>query len=169
VADERKRLQGTGDAGGRKRLPRPDDERSDGPAGLAKFLGVNLVTPRGVVTHEDSDAITAPGELGEFELLPGHVAKLTALRPGVLTVGEKHRVRYACSAGYLRIDSSSKVEILVEEAVLGSEVDVEAARADLKVAEADLTAWSDRPVDENYRNLVHRVQWAQARIDAAGH
>jgi len=46
-------------------------------------LGVNLVTPRGVVAHTDADSVQAPGELGEFELLPGHVPMLAALRPGV--------------------------------------------------------------------------------------
>jgi ATP synthase F1 epsilon subunit len=153
MATEHKRL--TGDA-------------APGRDGLPKFLAVNLVTPRGVVAHQDTDALTAPGELGEFELLPGHVAKLTALRPGVLTVGEKNRIRYAVSAGYLRVDPGSEVEVLVEEAVLGAEVDVEAARADLKAAEAELVKWGDRPSDGDYTNLVHRVQWARARLDAAG-
>ena len=36
----------------------------------------------------------APGEMGEFELLPGHVPMLTALKPGVLTIGDKHGTRY---------------------------------------------------------------------------
>jgi ATP synthase F1 epsilon subunit len=151
----------------------PETKRlSDGAAapardGLPKFLAVNLVTPRGVVTHQDTDALTVPGELGEFELLPGHVATLSALKPGVLTVGEKNRIRYAVGAGYLRVDPTSAVEVLVEEAVLGAEVDVEAARAELKVAEAELAKWGDRPADGEYTNLVNRVQWARARIDAS--
>ena len=65
--------------------------------GLPTILGVNLVTPRGVVAHTDADSVQAPGELGEFELLPGHIPMLTALRPGVLTIGTKTRTRYAIS------------------------------------------------------------------------
>lgn len=144
-----------------------DGTRRGAGGPLPTFLVVNLVTPRGVVAHEDTDALTAPGEEGEFELLPGHVAKLTSLKPGVLTIGEKTRVRYAVSAGYLRIDPASAVEILVEEAVLGSEVDAEAARTELKAAEAELAKWGDRAMDGDYTNLVHRAQWAQARLDAA--
>ena len=136
--------------------------------GLPTFLGVNLVTPRGVVAHEETDAITAPGELGELELLPGHAPVLTGIKPGVLTIGAKTKVRYAVSAGYLRVDPSSAVEILVEAAMLGSEVDAEAARADLKTAEAEVAKWGDKPADGDYINLVHRVQWARARLDAAG-
>jgi F-type H+-transporting ATPase subunit epsilon len=156
----RKRL--TDGAGGQVRPGRLGEQ-------LARFIGVNLVTPRGVVAHEDTDAITAPGELGEFEMLPGHVPALTALRPGVLTIGEKKKTKYAVSAGYLRIDAASAVEILVEQAVLGSEVDVEAARTDLKAAEAELAKWgADKPADGDYINLVHNVQWAKARLEAAG-
>jgi F-type H+-transporting ATPase subunit epsilon len=132
---------------------------------LSTFLGVNLVTPRGVVAHAETDAITAPGELGEFELLPGHVPMLTALRPGVLTIGEKSRARYAVSTGYLRIDPHGAVEILVEKALPAGNVDVEAARKDLRTAETELASWGDKPTDGDWQNLMHRVQWAQACID----
>ena len=81
-------------------------------SGLSTILGVNLVTPRGVVAHTDADSVQAPGELGEFELLPGHVPILTALKPGVLTIGTKTRARYAVSSGYLRVDPAGSVEIL---------------------------------------------------------
>ncbi len=71
------------------------------------------------------------------------------------------------SSGYLRVDPAGNVEVLVEQAVASHEVDVEKARADLKVAESDLAAWGDKPTDGDWVNLLHRVQWAQARIDAA--
>ena len=50
-------------------------------AGLGTILGVNLVTPQGRRRCTPTPtACTAPGELGEFELLPGHVPMLTALQ-----------------------------------------------------------------------------------------
>jgi F-type H+-transporting ATPase subunit epsilon len=136
---------------------------------LPTLLDVNLVTPRGVIAHQDTDALTAPGEEGEFELLPGHVAKLTALRPGVLVIGEKTKTKYAVSSGYLRVDPSSAVEVLVDEAVLATDVDVEAARTDLKAAEAEIAKWADKAAnDGEYVTTLHRLQWARARLDAAG-
>ena len=134
---------------------------------LSTFLGVNLVTPKGVVAHTDTDSVQAPGELGEFELLPGHVPLLTALKPGVLTIGTKQRARYAVGSGYLRVDPKGAVEILVEQALPAKDVDVAAAQNDLKAAEADLAKWGDRPQDGDYVNLVARVGWARARLDAA--
>jgi F-type H+-transporting ATPase subunit epsilon len=136
---------------------------------LSTFLGVNLVTPKGVVAHTDTDSVQAPGELGEFELLPGHVPLLTALRPGVLSIGAKNRARYAVSSGYLRVDPAGAVEILVEQAQLASEIDADAAKAELKAAEAELAKWGDKPLDGDHTNLVQRVGWAKARIDAVSH
>jgi F-type H+-transporting ATPase subunit epsilon len=136
---------------------------------LSSFLAVNLVTPRGVVAHTDSDSLQAPGELGEFELLPGHVPMLTALRPGVLTIGTKTRARYAVATGYLRVDPAGAVEILVEQAKAVDEINVDAARNDLKAAEADLAKWGDKPHDGDYDNIVARVGWARAQVDAAAH
>jgi F-type H+-transporting ATPase subunit epsilon len=124
---------------------------------MADTLDVNLVTPRGVVAHQAADGLTAPGELGEFELLPGHVPLLAALRPGVLTIGDKSRARYAVSAGYLRCDPAGAVEVLVEQAVAAADVDAEAARADLRAAEADVAKWGDRPTDGEWQILLDRV------------
>ncbi|MDB4957322.1 MAG: synthase epsilon subunit [Myxococcales bacterium] len=135
----------------------------------ATFLGVNLVTPKGVVAHTETDSVAAPGEQGEFELLPGHVAMLTALRPGVLTIGTKARARYAVSSGYLRVDPAGAVEILVEQAVPAKDIDQTAAQNELKSAEAELGKWGDKPQDGDYKSLVQRVGWARARVDAVAH
>lgn len=135
-------------------------------SGLSTILGINLVTPRGVVAHTDADSVQAPGELGEFELLPGHVPMLTALKPGVLTIGTRTRARYAVSSGYLRVDPSGAVEILVEQAIPTGEIDAEEAKKDLVAAEAELARWGDRPLDGDYLNVQQRAGWARARLDA---
>ncbi|MFT3696274.1 MAG: ATP synthase F1 subunit epsilon [Kofleriaceae bacterium] len=133
------------------------------------FLAVNLVTPRGVIAHTESDSLQAPGDLGEFELLPGHVPMLTALKAGVLTIGTKTRAKYAVSTGYLRIDPQGAVEILVERAKPASEIDAGAAQSELKAAEADLAKWGDKPHDGEYDVLKQRADWAQAQVSALAH
>lgn len=138
-------------------------------SGLPTILGINLVTPRGVVAHTDADSVQAPGELGEFELLPGHVPMLAALRPGVLTIGTKARQRYAVASGYLRVDPSGAVEILVEQALPTVDIDPDAAKKDLAAAEAELARWGDRPLDGDYVNVQQRAGWARARLDAVAH
>jgi F-type H+-transporting ATPase subunit epsilon len=138
-------------------------------ATLPTFLAVNLVTPRGVIAHTDTDSLQAPGDLGEFELLPGHVPMLTALKAGVLTIGTKACARYAVSTGYLRIDPHGSVEILVERAKPASEIDTAAAQSELKAAEAELAKWGDKEHDGDYENLAARAGWAHAQLDAVAH
>lgn len=133
------------------------------------ILGVNLVTPRGVVAHTDADSVQAPGELGEFELLPGHVPLLTSLKPGVLTIGTKSRSRYAVSSGYLRVDPAGAVEILVEQAVSAKDINADEAKKELASAESELAKWGDKTQDGDYQNLVQRAGWARARLEAVGH
>src|SRR5262245_10288512 len=137
--------------------------------GLPTILGINLVTPRGVVAHTNADSVQAPGELGEFELLPGHVPMLTALKPGVLTIGTKAKARYAVSSGYLRVDPSGEVEILIEQAQASKDIDAEAAKKDLAAAEAEIAKWGDKPADGDFQNLKQRAGWAKARLDTLAH
>jgi len=131
------------------------------------LLAVNLVTPKGVVAHTDANSVQAPGELGEFELLPGHVPMLTALKSGVLTIGGK--ARYAVGPGYLRVDPTGAVEILVEQALPNDGIDLENVRNELKSVEGELGKWGDRSQDGDYQSLVARAGWARAQIDAASH
>ena len=112
----------------------------------------------------------APGELGEFELLPGHVPMLTALKPGVLTIGTKARARYAVSSGYLRVDPAGAVEILVEQAVPAKDIDAEAAKKDL----ADGRGRAREVGRQGRRTATTRTSCSapagrSARLDAVAH
>lgn len=137
-------------------------------SGLSTILSINVVTPKGVIAHTEADSVQAPGELGEFEMMPGHIPMLTALRPGVLTIGTKARARYAVSSGYLRVDPTGAVEILVEQALPAKEIDAATAKKDLATAEAELAKWGDKPMDGDYVNLQQRIGWAHARLDTVG-
>ena len=135
---------------------------------LNTILVVNVVTPKGVIAHTEADSVQAPGELGEFEMLPGHIPMLTALKPGVLTIGTKARARYAVSSGYLRVDPAGAVEILVEQALAAKDIDGDAAKKELATAEAELAKWGDKPLDGDYTSLQQRIGWAHARLDTLG-
>lgn len=131
------------------------------------ILRVNVVTPVGPITEAETDAVTAPGELGEFELLPGHIPFLTSLHPGVMTLGERRRNEvYAISRGYLKVGATGDVEVLVERGVAAADVDVEAATAARDEAAKELEAWKNKPQDAEWKNLKNRHDWAQAQLDA---
>ncbi|MCG8425188.1 MAG: ATP synthase F1 subunit epsilon [Proteobacteria bacterium] len=134
---------------------------------LSTSLNVNVVTPRGQITEIETNAVTAPGELGEFEILPGHIPFLTSLHPGVMIIGEGEEASvYAVSRGYLRVDRSGAVEVLVERVVAGQDVDVKTATEERDEARAALDEWKLKPQDAEWKNLKDRFEWAQARLDA---
>lgn len=136
-------------------------KKSSGP------LRVNVVTPTGVITEADTDALTAPGELGEFEVLPGHIPFLTSLHPGVMTLGEKRAIAvYAVSRGYVKVGAAGDIDVLVERAVPGADVDVESATTTRDKAAKELDAWKNKPQNAEWQNIKDRHDWAQAQLDA---
>jgi F-type H+-transporting ATPase subunit epsilon len=129
-------------------------------------LKVSVVTPRGpVTTEEDTDAVTAPGELGEFEVLPGHVPFLTQLHAGVLVLGERERRIFAVSSGFLEVEADGTVLILVEQALAAGAVDLEQAKAQLSELAPKLKDWKGA-IDAEFKNLKARHDWALAQVDA---
>ena len=128
-------------------------------------LAVSVVTPRGPVAAEDTDAVTAPGELGELEVLPGHVPFLTELHPGVLVLGERERHVFAVSTGFLEVEPDGTVLVLVEQAVPASDVDLDQARAQVAELGPKLKDWKGA-TDAEWKNLKARHDWAQAQVDA---
>src|SRR5439155_1173581 len=88
----------------------------------------SLTTPRGALVEADVDEVTAPGALGEFGVLPGHVPLMSALRPGVLVYRAKDASGprsgvIAVGAGFLQVaapnqsdTANDRVLVLVDQA-----------------------------------------------------
>lgn len=51
---------------------------------MADRIHLKVVTPTELVVDEQVDEVVAPGEVGEFGILPGHVPFLTTLHSGEL-------------------------------------------------------------------------------------
>ena len=140
-------------------------------------LSVN--TPRGSLVDTEVDEVTAPGELGEFGVLPVHVPLMSALKPGVLWYKAKdHTGVLALGQGFLQVAplpqagdphgnvGRDRVLVLVDQALTARDVDTARAEKDLAAADKDLAAWHGE-LDGAHKNLIERRGWAQARLDAA--
>jgi|SRR5450432_978375 len=136
----------------------------------------SLTTPRGALVDADVQELTAPGEIGEMGILPGHVPLMSALKPGVLTYRTPdHAGVIAVGQGFLQVaplpasgdaHAVDRVLVLVDQATPASDVDRPGAERDLAAADRELAAWKGE-LDGAYVALVIRRQWAQARVDAA--
>ena len=138
-------------------------------------MRLSLTTPRGALVDAEVDEVTAPGALGEFGVLPGHVPFLSALKPGVFVYrvkGDSHLV--AVGEGVLEVVRTNlesgatheKVIVLVSEALLAGEIDRDAAAKEVTAADHELGHWKG-DLGGDYKALQSRRAWAQARVDAA--
>jgi F-type H+-transporting ATPase subunit epsilon len=137
-------------------------------------MKLSVTTPRGALVDTDVEEVTAPGALGEFGVLPGHVPLMSALKPGVLVYrGKQHSGTIAVGAGFLQVaplvqadTEHDRVLVLVDQALASTGIDKAEAQKDLVAADKELAAWKTE-LDGAYRALVVRREWAQARLDAA--
>ena len=123
-------------------------------------MQVEVVTPKGTAVSTDADELVAPGQNGEFGVLPGHSPFISALRPGVLRYtkgGQEHR--FAIGTGLVEVTGHDRVVVMTDRSSKAEEIDVAEARRDLE--EADQLAKSNDATADNKR------AWAQARIDAS--
>ncbi len=110
------------------------------------------------------------GTEGEVGILPSHAPFLTALRPGVLRANVRDgsgttRFEFAAGEGFLQA-LPDKITILTDAALDRDDVDVEAARAELregtdeqKAAGGDLAAW---------HRAQSKIDFANAKLKVAG-
>ena len=140
-------------------------------------MHLSITTPRGAVVETEVEEVTAPGLVGEFGVLAGHVPLMAALKPGVLVYRAGERATtLAVAEGFLQVTpvaapggggkTVDRVLVLVGDAVGAGSVDVPAAQKRLAETEAELTAWK-REQDGTYQGLLARRDWALAQINAA--
>ena len=90
-------------------------------------LHLEVVTPAKITVSQDVDMVVAPGSLGEFGVLTGHVPFLSGIVPGELRYTVDNKTEYlAVSSGFAEV-SDDNVSILVDAAEKASEIDVDRA------------------------------------------
>ena len=91
-------------------------------------LHLEIVTPTKITVSRDVDMVVAPGSLGEFGILEGHVPFLSGIVPGELRYTVDGKMEYlAVTSGFAEV-SDDNVSILVDAAEAASDVDLERAK-----------------------------------------
>jgi F-type H+-transporting ATPase subunit epsilon len=130
-----------------------------------------VTTPRGYLVQVEAEEIVAPGVLGEFGILPGHIPFMSVLKPGVLSYRGKDGTRFlAVGDGILqiaRVADGDKVEVLVNRGENGKDVDRETAQRELAAADAEIAKTKAESAAE-LKPMQDRRAWAAAQVEAAG-
>ena len=133
-------------------------------------MQLTVTTPRGSLVQIEVDEIAAPGALGEFGVLPGHVPFMTALKPGVLFYRTKDGPRFlAVGDGVLQVahsGDSDKISVLVDRGEPARDIDRDTAAQELAAADAELAKTKAETAAE-VKLLLGKRAWAAARVDAA--
>jgi F-type H+-transporting ATPase subunit epsilon len=134
-------------------------------------MHLTVTTPRGYLVQIEAEELVAPGILGEFGVLPGHIPFMSVLKPGVLSYRSKEGVKYlAVGDGILQVartNDGDKIDVLVNRGEHGKDVDREAAAKELAAADAEL-AKSKAESAAELKPMQDRRAWAAAQVDASG-
>jgi len=133
-------------------------------------MHLTVTTPRGYLVQLDVEEIAAPGVLGEFGVLPGHIPFMSVLKPGVLSYRVKEGVKYlAVGDGILQVarkGEGDKIEVLVNRGEHGEDVDREAAQKELAAADTEIGRSKAETMAE-LAPMQDRRAWAAAQVEAA--
>lgn len=129
-----------------------------------KKLNLKIITPERILFDEQVDAVYSRAVDGEFAILPGHVAFMTALDIGVTKFIRNDNSEFVSTIGGIFQVVKDNVVILSDEAELGSEIDIPRAKAARERAEARLR---NAEVDVDVSRAQAALSRAIARIQAA--
>lgn len=128
---------------------------------------LEIVTPEKVVVSQAVNIVVAPGSMGEFGVLEGHVPFLTGIEPGELryTIGPETQ-HLSVSSGFAEV-SSNKVSILVDAAEMAEHIDVERARMAMERARNRLSKDRAANRDIDFSRAEAALKRAVVRIKVA--
>ena len=111
------------------------------------------------------DEVTAPGALGEFGVLPNHIAFLTLLVPGEMSYKEGTTRHYlAVSGGYAEV-LDNVMTVLAPAAEFAGEIDTSRARQAKEFAEVRIGELNYE--DREFKTAEASLLWANARLNVA--
>ena len=133
---------------------------------MADKIRLRVVTPSRLLLDDVVDEVTAPGALGEFGVLPDHIAFLTLLVPGEMSYKEgTARHSLAVSGGYAEV-LDNVMTVLAPAAEFAGEINTDRARQAKETAEKRMAELNFE--DKEFNSAETALRWANARLQVAG-
>jgi F-type H+-transporting ATPase subunit epsilon len=132
---------------------------------MADKIHLRIVTPTRLLIDEEVDEVTAPGALGQFGVLPNHIAFLTLLQAGELSYKQGGRVtRLALAGGYAEV-LDNVMTVLADAGEFSGEIDVGRAERAKERAEKNMSGLNLD--DREFAIAEAALARALARIEVA--
>jgi F-type H+-transporting ATPase subunit epsilon len=129
-------------------------------------IALTVVTPEGQAFHGEAEGVVLPGSEGEFGVLPGHEAFLTALRIGPMTIRKPggEELHAAVSQGFAEVHDD-QLSVMVGTCEFAHEIDRTRAEIARERARKQLEEMRDTAEGEAlYRQYQDAYSRAIARV-----
>ncbi len=121
-------------------------------------LFCRVITPEKVLYDGETDLVVARIADGDIGVLVDHAPLVSTVEIGVVRVTQDdERHVFATSDGFFKV-SENLVQILVEEAVLADEIDVDEAETRVEEAESELSEVSPDEEDEEAERKREEIE-----------
>jgi F-type H+-transporting ATPase subunit epsilon len=128
-------------------------------------IRLKIASPYREVLDVEVDEVIAPGEEGQFGVLPGHTPFLATVSVGQLIYRQGNQMKHvAVSHGYAEVEYH-QVIVLLDAAELSDEIDLDRAERARQRAEGRLAEIS--PEDKDYFEEMAALDRAMNRISVA--
>jgi len=132
---------------------------------MADKIRLRVVTPIRLVLDEEVDEVTAHGELGEFGVLPDHIAFLSTLVAGELSYKQGATKKLlAVGGGYAEV-LDNVMTVLAPTAEFAAEIDVARAQRAKERAEKQLAQLNQE--EKDWQTAETALQRALVRLQVA--
>jgi F-type H+-transporting ATPase subunit epsilon len=131
---------------------------------MAEKVDFELVSPERLLVSEAVEMVVVPGAEGDFGVLVGHSATVSAIRPGVLAVFENGAVtsRVFVAGGFAEV-TPERCTVLADEAALLGDLD----RAEIEQSVNDLRDDVNTARDDAEKQVAEKaLAIAEAKIIA---
>ena len=125
-------------------------------------LQLAVVTAEGESFSGEVDMVVAPGEVGEFTVLPSHARLISTLAPGELRfVQGGVSTSLALTGGFLEV-ADNRVTVLADAAERDDDIDLERAEAALARAQAQIDS---EPGSAGLERAMVSLRRARVRVN----
>ena len=130
-------------------------------------ISLKVLAPNQNVYQGEAEEVILPSTTGQLGVLPGHISLVTAIDIGVLRLRTKSQWKsIALMGGFAEIESD-EVIVLVNNAEIGSEINVQNAEKDLRDAKIAISKFPENDKSSEKIKALSQISKAEARIQAA--
>lgn len=133
-----------------------------------KTFDLSVVTPEGAAFEGEANMVIVPGAAGEIGVLARHASLVAMLKAGEtrVRVGDDWTA-YATGPGYFQIHRDRAI-VLVDDAVLAEDIDVEVSRRQADEARAQLERADAGEEGVDRWLATERLRHAENKLTVAG-